>query len=302
MRALFVFTPAESKRFIGKAIAEMEEVKKAKESGKILIGHGSTNVFVAEEILGKEKVAELMNRDSYLSGVILRGMLCTTLGEEKPPILVLNRGAVEPPPPTMSELLRDFGRDSIFIKGANAVDPEGNAAVFMGHPEGGTIGWAIGTILARGIRLIVPVGLEKLIPSVKKAVSLCGQHTFDYSTGQRLGLMPLSGAKVITEIEALKILAGVESFQVASGGNGGSEGAVTLVAEGDAEMVKKAIRLIEAIKGEPPLRPRKGICQKCVPHSPAQPKDYQYKTDWLPLRCLYQGKSEEEIPFFLKNR
>ena len=301
MRALFVLTPAESKRLIGKAVASMEEVKRAKEDFQMLIGHGTTNVFVAEEILGKERIAELLKRDSYVSGVLLRGVLCTTLGEEKPPILLLDRGVLKPPPPTMSELLRDFGPESVFIKGANAVDPEGNAAVFMGHPEGGTIGWAMGTILARGIRLIVPVGLEKLIPSVKKAVSLCGQHTFDYSSGQRLGLMPLSGAKVITEIEALRILSGVESFHVSSGGNSGSEGSVTLVSEGDRKGMKRAIEVVESVKGEPPLMPRKSICEKCVPHSPAQP-DYKYRTDWLPLRCIYQGKSEEELPGYLKNR
>jgi hypothetical protein len=191
MRALFVLTPAESKRLIGKAVAELEEIKRAKKNGRILIGHGSTNVFVAEEILGKEKVSKLWQREAYLSGVIQRGTLCTLVGTEKPPILVLNRGIVEPPADTMDAMLRDFGRDSIFIKGANCVDPEGHAGVFMAHPEGGTIGWAIGTILARGIRLIVPVGLEKLVPSVSKAVTLCGQQTFDYCQGLRVGLIPL---------------------------------------------------------------------------------------------------------------
>lgn len=300
MRALFVFTPAESKRLIGKAVARMEEVKRAKEQNKILIGHGSTNVFVAEEILGKEKFSELLNRNSYLSGVILRGILCTTLGEEKPPILVLNRGNIEPPAATMADMLKDFGRDSIFVKGANAVDIEGNAAAFMAHPEGGTIGWAIGTILARGIQLIVPVGLEKLIPSVKRAVTLCGQQTLDHCQGLRVGLIPLSGAKVITEIEALKILTDVECFHVASGGCSGSEGAVTLVGEADEGSMEKAIQLIESIKGEPPLAPRKAICLTCVPSSPAQPKDYKF--DGLPPRCPHQGKAEEEIPPYLRNR
>ena len=300
MRALFVLTPAESKRLIAKAVAEIEEVKRAKEKGKILIGHGSTNVFVAEEILGKENVSELWRRESYLSGVILRGTLCTTLGEEKPPILVLNRGVVEPPALTMDVLLRDFGRDSVFIKGANCIDPEGNAAVFMAHPEGGTIGWAIGTILARGIRMIVPVGLEKLVPSVPKAVTLCGQQTFDYCQGLRVGLIPLSGAKVVTEIEALKVLAGVEAFHVASGGSSGSEGAVTLVAEGEKGIVEKGIRCVESVKGEPPIMPRKGICLTCVPSSPAQPKDYKFEERLL--RCCHQGKKEDEIPPYLRNR
>jgi hypothetical protein len=300
MRALFVLTPSESKRLIARAVAEMEEVKRAKERGKILIGHGSTNVFVAEEIMGKAKVSEQWKRESYLSGVILRGTLCTTLGEEKPPILVLNRGVVEPPAPTMEVLLREFGRDSVFIKGANCIDPQGNAAVFIAHPEGGTIGWAMGTILARGIRLIVPVGLEKLVPSVPKAVTLCGQQTFDYCQGLRVGLIPLSGAKVVTEITALKILAGIEAFHVASGGSSGSEGAVTLVAEGEKGVVEKAIRSIESVKGETPLEPRKGICLTCAPSSPAQPKDYKF--DERLLRCCYQGKPEEEIPPYLRKR
>ena len=300
MRALFVLTPAESKRLIAKAVAEMEEVKRAKENGKILIGHGSTNVFVAEEILGKEKVSELWKRDSYLSGVILRGTLCTTLGEEKPPILVLNRGVVEPPAPTMEEMLRDFGVDSVFIKGANCVDPEGNAAAFMAHPEGGTIGWAIGTILARGIRLIVPVGLEKLVASVPRAINLCGQQTFDYCQGLRVGLLPLSGGKVVTEITALKILADVDAFHVASGGCSGSEGAVTLVAEGETGVVQKAIQIVDSIKGEPPLMPRKGICLSCVPSSPAEPKGYTF--DKNRLRCCHQGKPEEQVPPYLRRR
>lgn len=51
MRALFVLTPAESKRLIAQAIAAMEEVRRAKQNDKILIGHGSINMFVPEEIV-----------------------------------------------------------------------------------------------------------------------------------------------------------------------------------------------------------------------------------------------------------
>ena len=301
MRALFVLTPTESKKLIGKAVANMEEVKNAKKHEKLLIGHGSTNVAVAEEVMGREKLAEVMNRNTYLSGIAKNGILCTTLGEEKPPILVLNRGVVEPPAETMGELLRTFGPNSVFIKGANAVDPEGNAATFVAHPEGGTIGWAIGTILARGIRLIVPVGFEKLVPSVKQAVAMCGQMRFDYCQGLRVGMVPLSGAKVVTEIVALKMLTGVESFHVASGGYGDSQGAVTLVSEGDAEAVQGAIQLIEAIKGEPFLEVKRGICATCAPSSPAQPKDYD-KIKGLPRNCQYQGLAQKDLPPFLRNR
>lgn len=300
MKALFVFTPNESKRLIGKAVAAMEEVKTALKKTNILVGHGSTDVYVLEEILGKEKLYHMMNPAAFLSGILVRGTLCATVGSEKPPIVLLKKGVVAPPAPTMSEMLRDFGVDSVIIKGASAVDPDGNAAVMVSHPEGGTIGWAIGSIWARGIQLITPVGLEKLVPSVKQSVSLCGQYTFDYVQGKTVGMIPLTGAKVVTEITALKILAGVEAFHVASGGVSGSEGSVALVAEGSKEAMNKAIKLVESIKGEPGINFRKGICEICVHASPAQPKDYD--TSAYPKFCQFQEKKEEELPGYLRNR
>lgn len=300
MRALFVFTATESKRLIGKAVARMKEVKTAFKQANIMIGHGSTNVYVLEEILGKENLLKLMNPSVFLSGIVVRGTLCSTLGSEKPPIVLIKKGMVIPPPPTMSEMLREFKADSVVIKGASAIDPEGNAGVLVSHPEGGTIGWSIGTILARGIQLISPVGLEKLVPSVKQSVSLCGQETFDYVQGKRVGMIPLSNAKVVTEIEALKILTGVDAYHVASGGVNGSEGSVTLVAEGSKEAVHRTIKLVESSKGETPLNVRKGICEICVHASPAQPKDYD--ASGFSAFCQFRGKREKELPFYLRNR
>ena len=300
MRALFVLTTSESKRLIGKAVARMELVQRARKKGKLLISHGSTNVYVIEEILGREMASELWCRDHYVSGVLLRGNLCTILGTDKPPILILNKGKVEAPALTMAEILKGFDQNSAFIKGANCVDPEGNTAAFVAHPEGGTIGWAIGHLWAQGIPLMVPVGLEKLIPSVKKAVSLCGQQTFDYCQGLRVGLVPMIGAEMVTEIEALKILAGVETTHIGSGGLSGSEGAVTLISEGEPAAVRKAIDLIESIKGEPPLLPRKAVCETCVLTSPIQPVGYKY--EGLAKRCMFEGKKEEKLPSYLQNR
>ncbi len=201
---------------------------------------------------------------------------------------------------TMAETLKGFDRNSVFIKGANCLDPEGNAAAFVAHPEGGTIGWAIGHLWAQGIPLITPVGLEKLIPSVKKAVSLCGQQTFDYCQGLKVGLVPMIGAQIVTEIEALRILAGVEAFHIASGGQSGSEGAVTLVSEGEPKAIQKAIGLVESIKGEVPLLPRKAICETCVLTSPAQPKDYKFESS--EKRCMFERKKEGDLPPYLQNR
>ena len=300
MKSLFVFTPTESKRLIGKAVAAMDEVKTALKKANILVSHGSTSVYVLEEILGKEQLLKLMSPATYLSGIIIRGTLCATLGSEKPPVVLLKKGVVTPPAPTMSEMLRDFGADSVVIKGASAVDLEGDAGVLVSNPEGGTIGWAIGSIWARGIRLITPVGLEKLVPSVKKSVSLCGQYTFDYVQGRNVGMIPLTGANVVTEIAALRILTGVEGYLIASGGVSGSEGSVTIVVEGNREPMSKAIKLVESIKGEPPINFRKGICEICVHQSPTQPKDFD--TSAFPKYCQFQGVKEEDLPGYLRKR
>lgn len=59
--------------------------------------------------------------------------------------------------------------------------------------------------------------------------------------------------KVLTEIQALAVLAGVKATHVGSGGVGGSEGAVVLSVEGEESCVDKAFALVKAIKGEPPV-------------------------------------------------
>ncbi|CAN0521265.1 unnamed protein product, partial [Laminaria digitata] len=116
MRAVFAFTPWESKRLIGKAVAALPEVKHALEHAQIVIAHGSTNVYVADEIMG-----ECPEADRYVSGQVINGTLCQTQPEEKPAILRLVKGVSVPPVRTMDETLAGWDDTSLFIKGANAV-------------------------------------------------------------------------------------------------------------------------------------------------------------------------------------
>ena len=68
MQALFTLTPAESKRLLGKAVVAMPEVQHAKNNGYLLVGRGSTNAFILEELLEKkiEKEKELLLLSSQL--------------------------------------------------------------------------------------------------------------------------------------------------------------------------------------------------------------------------------------------
>ncbi len=49
-----ILTVAESKRLIGKAVAQMPIVKNALANGMVIIIKGTTNAYVAEEITGKK--------------------------------------------------------------------------------------------------------------------------------------------------------------------------------------------------------------------------------------------------------
>lgn len=119
--------------------------------------------------------------------------------------------------------------------------------------DAGTIGYALMSLIARDANLIVPVGLEKMVPSVEDALKVTGIYNYKYSTGSPVVLLPLVKAKVVTEIQALAILFSVSATMVGAGGIGGSEGTVALVVEGDEASVDKAFGLIKSIKGEKPV-------------------------------------------------
>lgn len=244
---IMVLTPAESKRLIARAVAAMPQVKAALRSGRVIIANGTTNAFVAEEILGRE-----VDKHNFAAGFIGAGILNATPDEERLPALVLLHG--QPVDTPAKEMIKEFEANDVFIKGGNAIDPQGNVGILMANDRGGTIGMALGTLTARGAHLIMAVGLEKMISAVPAASRRCGQQRLKYAMGLKVGLMPVVNATVVTEIEALALLAGVKATHVASGGIGGCEGSVVLVVEGSDEQVQAAFALAEGIKGESPVR------------------------------------------------
>lgn len=253
IRALAVLTPYESRRLIAKAIRKLPAVAGALTNGYLVIATGSTNAYVAEEVLGATIVKE-----NFISGHITGG---ETRGTPQNPDaifpMVFYKG--ERKLIRMEEALADFSGDDVLIKGANAVDHKFRTAVCMGNNLGGTVGTAIGIIYSRGAKLIVPVGLEKMIPSVPEAVQHGGILSFSKNSGIPVGFMSLDQGQVITEIQALEYLFNVDVYHVASGGIAGSEGAVVLVIEGTEKQVAQAFALLEKIKGEVPLQRPNGM-------------------------------------------
>lgn len=246
--ALVVLNPAESRRLLAKATVALPEVQNAYKNGMIIIARGITNAFVTEELFG----ISVEPKAGQTVGMVCGGI--TNANSGTPPCTwhVTRKGKVVEGADSNVEIL-DFGPDDVFIKGANAVDREGNAGIFTSSVKGGTIGMAWPVVTPRECHLIMPVGLEKMVPSVIEAARHSGIYHFKYSTGLPAKLTPVLLGKVVTEIQAFAILAGVRAYHLGSGGVGGSEGAVVLALEGDEKRVENAFELVKSIKGEPPV-------------------------------------------------
>ena len=272
VRALVSLTSAESKRLIAKGVAILPEVRQALERGLVVIARGTTNAFVAEEVAG----VKVEPKAHYAAGVVVDGELSANPPGVRMKPIVLRQG--KPVGISPAEALQEFREDDVFIKGANAVDAEGNAGVLAAGDRGGTIGEALPVLLPRGSYLLVPVGLEKLIPSVARAAQATGIFRFKYSTGLPAGLVPMSNALVVTEVQAFRALTGVEAVPVAAGGIAGSEGAVVLSLEGEEAQIEQALSLLKAIKGEPPVsRPAARV------NPPAAAFNYDAMAQWQTL-------------------
>jgi len=277
MKASFTLIPAESRRLIAKSVVEMDEVKLAKEKAYIVINGGTTNGYIAQELAGAD-----IRPEEFTAGTVTHRLMCVTELPPKRQIpfpIVLYQGKRSAK--TIPEVFEDFHVETVLIKGGNCIDHQGNVGVASSGFDGGTMGATLGTVVSQGLKYVVPIGLEKLVPSVDKATSVAGAKTLDYCIGADFGIFKIPNAEVVTEIEALRILAGVEATHVASGGIGEAAGAVCLIIQGEDNNVKHAIDIIESIKGEPTLPGFKGNCENCL------------------YACKYAGKKLEELPNWL---
>jgi len=293
MRASVVLTPAESKRLIAKAIIQKNEIKKAMEKAYVILCEGSINVMIAQELFGLDIECKDFTCGMITGGVACTSGLCSTrprmeisfLDSSKPKMwatfpLVAYKGKIVDL--SHKKAIDDFHIDTVIIKGGNAIDKDGNVGVIVAGYDGGVIAQLMGHSVSQGVKIVCPIGLEKSVFSVRDAARHTGGKRFDYSMGADYGLFVVSNADVVTEIEAIKILSCADAFHVASGGIGGSEGAVVLSCEGSKDEVNTIIKIIEKIKGEPPQKVSRQKCNKC-----------KY------VNCIFNGKEEESLPKWL---
>lgn len=243
MRRQVVLTVSESKRLIAKGVAALPEVQNAMKEGIVVVATGTTNAYVLEELWGKK-----FDKRRYRSGITTPKVpeKLDKPQDEPIPDVVFRKGKV------VKELDRynaveHMGKGDVYLKGANALDyVRGIAGVLIGSSTGGTLGAVLGNIIGKKINLIIPVGLEKLVYEDINVL-----HWFaSLEDFEGPSLWPITGS-IITEIESLELLTGVDAFLYSAGGIAGAEGAVRLLLEGTDEQIEDALKLVESIKGEP---------------------------------------------------
>ncbi len=243
MHKVLSLTVSESKRLIAKGVAATDYVRRALENGIVAVLPGTTNGYVIEELTG-----EPFDKPRYVAGRTLPA----EFGGEKPTTtskgLVIRRGerlAVE-----AEEAVAEMGPGDVLIKGVNALNYERRqAGVLIGHPTGGNVGVALGTVVSRRIRYLLPVGLEKSVPGdLDETASLINRD--QDGKGPTLWVVP---GHIFTEIEAIATIAGARAVPAGAGGIGGAEGAVWLAIFGDDNAMERTEALIASIRGETPF-------------------------------------------------
>ncbi|HLC00395.1 MAG TPA: hypothetical protein VJL33_03670 [Candidatus Bathyarchaeia archaeon] len=248
----FVLTPSAGKRLIAKALARHPTILNALKSGTVVIVAGTTNGYVAEEILKTLGVSEGFSRKRFFRGIILPpGQAVTSEGrlvdESKFPGDVVITKNVWQKGKTILDVIDDLQEGDVIVKGANALDMQKKqAAVLIGHPKAGTIMVALQAVLGRRVSLIVPVGLEKRVNGDLNA--LAEKVNMPGADGYRL--FPVPG-QVFTELAAVMLLTGASAEMVAAGGVCGAEGSYLIAVSGTKEQEKAAEELLALVASEP---------------------------------------------------
>lgn len=248
MHRTLSLTVSESKRLIAKGITQNPQVRHALAKGTLAVLPGTTNGYVVEELTGKP-----FDKTTFVAGRTLPANYTGPKPDQTAGDLVMSRGQIVDT--TARQALSEMGPGDVLIKGVNALNYERRqAGVLIGHQTGGNVGYALGTVVARRICYLLPVGLEKSVTwdLVETARRLDADHE---GRGPTLWVVP---GMIFTEIEAVRTLTGAEVIPVGAGGIGGAEGAVWLTVFGDKETVDKTEKLIESIRGEPPFLLRDG--------------------------------------------
>ena len=245
MKASVVLNPTTAKRLIAQGVAAHPIVAQAMRRGTVVVTLGTTNGFVASELLG-----DPIDQGAFAAGMIDdRWNVNARLGEATD--LVLKDGVQIPF--DEKAVLSNLTAGDVVIKGGNALDPFGTVGVLLAAATGGTVGRYIPTAIARGVDIVIPISVTKSVhTSIADLAHDLGSRRLGLAMGLPCGMYPLTG-HLVSEIEALGLLFEVRTTHVCSNGIGLGRGSVSLLIEGEEESVRAAFDRIQQLSGLPEI-------------------------------------------------
>jgi len=243
----YVLTVAAGKRLIARGIAASADVQECMERGTLAICKGTTNAYIAEELLGMP-----IDKTQYVTGrTVPPGSGASDKLSAKMEDVVFQKGA-RVTGVSINQAIAEMQTGDIILKGANAINYDlDQVGVVIGHPTGGTMAAILGHCVARRVRLIHPVGLEKSV--CEDLVSLANLIADTPAAGKGSPSLWVSPGELFSEIEAVNVLCGAESYCLSAGGVAGAEGAVWLLVVGTVEQIDQFDEVYETLAQEPPL-------------------------------------------------
>ena len=250
MKQLLI-TPSAGKRLIAKALAAHSTILNALKNGTLVIVAGTTNGYVAEEVLKTLGVSDFSRQRFFRGITMLPNKKVTSEGRladesQFPGDVVIVKG-VWKKGKTIADVVDSLWEGDVILKGANAVDlTRKRAALLIGHPKAGTIGLALPVVVGRRVKLILPVGLEKRVYGDLHV--LAEKLNAPGASGYRL--LPIPG-EVFTELEAIKLLSGADAELISAGGVCGAEGSCWLAVTGTKEQEDTVEKVFASVEKEP---------------------------------------------------
>jgi hypothetical protein len=277
MRIQITVTVNEAKRIIAKGIANLDPVRRALQKGKIFLKGGTTVSAFCEEVIGKKlrisgRITPLGAKTANENMV---GFHCA----------LIKNGDLIDVDKNLEETVSSLRKNDVAIIGANAIDAYGNAALMYGAPLGAEPGKIISGLIAEIQHVIIAAGLEKLVPgSLQETLLKVGRKNVDRSMGMAVGLVPLAG-QIVSEREAISLIAGAECTVIGRGGIFGAEGGTTMIVEGEKKDIESVFSIIEAVKGSE-VSGTPGSLVEC------RPPHVKCKTHWA---CIYRSKPKGKM-------
>ena len=248
----YPLTVAAGKRLIAKALLVHPAIKNTLAGGKLVIVAGTTNGYIAEEILLSLGQSVGFSRRHFFRGITVSPAWITgghnrlPDGSAFPGDIVIHKG-VWKRTETIFDVAPKLDENDLILKGANALDlVNRHAASYVDHPETGPVGAVLTAALGKRARLLLPVGLEKRVPG--NLATLANHLAEGNAKGPRLCLLP---GEIFTELDAIQLLTGASAEIVAAGGVAGGEGCTWLAISGTLDELSAIDTVMRTIHAEP---------------------------------------------------